>query len=85
MMIGTVDVYSDISCPWCFIGTRRLEAMLRERYRADPRTMFARVEAAATTRGVRGVPFFIINEKLAFSGAQPVEVFRGAIARALEA
>lgn len=212
-MTGTVDIYSDISCPWCFIGTRRLAAvladgatadgepveltvrhhpfrlhpdapaggidlpaMLRERYNVDPRVMFERVESAArdvgipldlskqpraydTTaahtlirhaeakgtqaelvdaifaayflqgrdissadvlaeaaaphgfgadevarilgdeeelaftrheaemagrRGVRGVPFFIFNERLALSGAQPAEVFRGAIEQAFE-
>lgn len=200
-----IDVFSDISCPWCFIGTRRLEsviealdddvrvsvrhhpyqlhpdapaggidlpAMLRERYGADPATMFARVEEAAAgagitldlaaqpraydtaaahtllrhaeekgtqralvdalfvayfieardisdadvladvaqrhgftreearrlvvdedelaytrhesraaaTDGVRGVPLFIFNDKLAISGAQPAEAFRRAIA-----
>lgn len=80
-----IDVFSDISCPWCFIGMRRLEsvlgtlegdrtvtvrhhpyqlhpdapaggidlpAMLRERYGADPATMFARVEAAAAGAGI---------------------------------
>ncbi|HET8771098.1 MAG TPA: DsbA family oxidoreductase [Gemmatimonadaceae bacterium] len=202
-----IDVFSDISCPWCFIGTRRLEsvladlpdhqrvivrhhpyqlhpdapaggidlpAMLRERYGADPTTMFARVEEAAAgagialdlsaqpraydtaaahtlirhagekgtqralvdalfvayfvgardisdiavlsdvaerhgfacdetqrlvtdpdelaytrhearvaaTSGVRGVPLFIFNDKLAISGAQPAHAFRRAIASA---
>jgi predicted DsbA family dithiol-disulfide isomerase len=24
----TIDVYSDVVCPWCFIGTRRLSAVL---------------------------------------------------------
>jgi len=23
-----VDVWSDISCPWCFVGTRRLQQAL---------------------------------------------------------
>ena len=27
----TVDVVSDIVCPWCYIGKRRLEAALTER------------------------------------------------------
>ncbi len=27
----TIDVYSDVVCPWCFLGKRRLEAALRER------------------------------------------------------
>jgi predicted DsbA family dithiol-disulfide isomerase len=31
----TVDVWSDIACPWCFIGKRRLEAALREFPHAD--------------------------------------------------
>jgi predicted DsbA family dithiol-disulfide isomerase len=26
----TIDVYSDVICPWCFIGKRRLEAAVRE-------------------------------------------------------
>ena len=203
-----VDVYSDIACPWCFIGTRRLEAviaslggevdvqvrhhayllhphappegidlpqMLRQRYGADPRAMFARVESAARDEGIEldlskqpyayntiaahmlvrhaaakgtqaalvdalfvayfqearnvsdaavlvdvatrhgfaadevrrlvgdeaelaitrqealeashggitGVPFFILNDRYSLSGAQPSEVFRLAIAKAL--
>ena len=80
-----IDVYTDISCPWCFIGMRRLRgvldemagsvaasvhhhpyllhpdapaegvdlhALLKERYGADPRPMFGRVEAAAREAGI---------------------------------
>ncbi len=25
-----VDIWSDIACPWCFIGKRRFEAGLRQ-------------------------------------------------------
>ena len=25
----TIDVWSDIACPWCYIGKRRLEAALQ--------------------------------------------------------
>lgn len=205
-----IDIYSDIACPWCFIGTRRLQAaidtlgdevevavrhhayllnpnappeginlheMLERRYGSDPRPMFARVESAAreagipldlskqanaydttaahtllrhaaeqgtqseladalfvayfldarnisdpevlvdvatrhgfaraqverlvgdgaelaltrleahdaTLMGVRGVPLFILNGRYSLSGAQPAEIFREAIVRALEA
>jgi predicted DsbA family dithiol-disulfide isomerase len=205
-----LDIYSDIGCPWCFIGARRLDAviaeladevevtvryqpyllhpdvpaegidlqeMLREKYGTDPRAIFDRVEAAArdegipldldkqpraynTTaahtllrhaydrgtqaalsdalfsayfldardvtdtavlvelatehgftaeeveqlvrdeeeldltrfeaqragaQGIRGVPFFVLDNRFALSGAQPAEAFREAIARALEA
>lgn len=210
MSILQIDLYSDIACPWCFIGTRQLAAvidslgggvhaeirhhafllnpgappegidvrqMLSERYGSDPRPMFARVEAVAreagipldltrqrraydtsaahtllrhapakgtqseladalfvayfldarnvsdvevlvdvasrhgftaeevrqllhdgselaltrldaqnaSRRGVSGVPLFILNERFALSGAQPPEIFREAIEKALEA
>jgi len=39
----TVDVVSDVVCPWCYIGKRRLEAALAELTRREP-------ELAATVR-----------------------------------
>jgi predicted DsbA family dithiol-disulfide isomerase len=79
----TIDVFSDIVCPWCFIGTQRLEKVLRDRgteadityrtflldpntppegtnipdmirakYGRDPAPMFARVEAEARNTGI---------------------------------
>lgn len=27
----TIDIWSDVICPWCYLGKRRLEAALRER------------------------------------------------------
>ena len=30
----TIDVFSDIVCPWCFIGKRRLERALEQTHRA---------------------------------------------------
>ena len=32
----TVDVWSDVICPWCYIGKRRLEAALRK-FEASPK------------------------------------------------
>jgi len=32
----TVDVVSDVVCPWCYIGKRRLEAALAELARQEP-------------------------------------------------
>ena len=204
-MSRTVDVVSDFVCPWCYIGTRRLDDVLakrgvdarvtyhpflldssipiegvdlrerlRRKYGRDPETMFARVEAAAkdagvsldfakvrrypstlrahalvaravdkgtqralaramfeayfgegkdlgaldvladlgerhgfsrdeataiasdddqlaevraaaadaAAQGIDGVPFFVFDERVAFSGAQPVEVFERALAAA---
>jgi predicted DsbA family dithiol-disulfide isomerase len=36
-------------------------------------------EAWATQNGVRGVPFYLIDDQVSLSGAQPVEVFKEAI------
>ncbi len=42
----------------------------------------AEAEAAARS-GIRGVPFFVVNDRFAISGAQPPEVFREALDEAL--
>jgi len=39
-------------------------------------------EQDARELGINGVPFFVIDERLAVSGAQPVAVFKGALERA---
>jgi predicted DsbA family dithiol-disulfide isomerase len=182
-----IEVVSDFVCPWCFIGTRRLEQALagteadvtyrpflldptippegidlrdnlRKKFGRDPDGMFGRVEAAArdagipldfskvrrypstvrahalvrrakdpralanaffeayflqgrdigapdvlaelagsseleetelelvreeareaSAEGITGVPFFVFDGKIAFSGAQPAEVFQKAL------
>lgn len=38
-------------------------------------------EEIAAELGIRGVPFFVFNKKLAVSGAQPVEVFKEIISK----
>jgi predicted DsbA family dithiol-disulfide isomerase len=81
----TIDLFSDLVCPWCFIGATRLEQaleglvdevtaevcyhpffldpnvppagvsipdMLRKKYGADPRQLWARVESAARESGL---------------------------------
>jgi predicted DsbA family dithiol-disulfide isomerase len=40
-------------------------------------------EARAAKLGITGVPFFVINEKVGISGAQPVETFTQALQQAL--
>lgn len=39
-------------------------------------------EAAARQIGITGVPFFVLDERLAVSGAQPVETFERALTQA---
>jgi len=83
----SIDLFSDVVCPWCHIGTAQLDtalarlaaedgvtatvtyhpflldpstppegvdlvARLRSKYGADPRTMFARVEQAGRNAGL---------------------------------
>ena len=42
-----------------------------------------RLANAAAAQGIRGVPFFVFNQKYALSGAQPEDVFIEAIERTL--
>ena len=35
--ILAIDVWSDVVCPWCYLGTRRLEAALRARPQIEAR------------------------------------------------
>ncbi|MDR7240118.1 DsbA family oxidoreductase [Neobacillus drentensis] len=41
-------------------------------------------ESLAQQYGVRGVPYFVINQKYAISGAQPTETFMGALQKVWE-
>jgi predicted DsbA family dithiol-disulfide isomerase len=78
-----IEVFSDVVCPWCYVGSHRLDRvlaeepeqhdvvyrpffldpttpesgmdiadMLRRKYGADPRQMWARVESAARESGL---------------------------------
>ncbi|ACJ33987.1 DsbA family oxidoreductase [Anoxybacillus flavithermus] len=58
------------------LDRKEVEMMLdSERYAEHVRNE----EAIAAQLGVRGVPFFVLNQKYAISGAQPVDVFRQAL------
>ncbi|MCX8046505.1 MAG: DsbA family oxidoreductase [Anoxybacillus gonensis] len=58
------------------VDRKEAEAVLdSERYAEQVRNE----EAIAAQLGVRGVPFFVLNQKYAISGAQPVDVFRQAL------
>jgi len=58
-----------------------------ERGPRDARERYVRAEVREEERdaqklGIRGVPFFVIGDKYAVSGAQPAEVLLGAIEKA---
>jgi predicted DsbA family dithiol-disulfide isomerase len=54
------------------------EVLDGDRYSSDVR----RDEAIAREFGINGVPFFVLGGRLGVSGAQPVDVLRGALDRA---
>jgi predicted DsbA family dithiol-disulfide isomerase len=56
------------------------ELLAGDRGAADVR----RWEQTGQRLGISGVPFFVINEKVAVSGAQPPEMFRAAIEQTAE-
>lgn len=66
-----VEIWSDIACPWCYIGERRFEAALEqfERYAGEVRVG----GRAAGELGISAVPTFVVDRKLGASGAQPPE------------
>lgn len=51
-----------------------------EAYKAEVR----KDESEASRLGIRGVPYFVINEKYGISGAQPVSVFLNSFKEAIE-
>ncbi len=79
----------DIGDMETLIGIGIRFGMPADRLRMDLRgeTVRAQVTAEAQTAGrlgISGVPFFIVNDKYAFSGAQPPEVILDVLRRVVE-
>lgn len=110
-----IDIFSDVVCPWCFIGTERLRSvlsawseplsvdvayhpflldpstppegvviadMLRQKYGADPRAMWDRVEGIA--RDV-GLELDLEKQKLMVPTARAHTLLRHAQAKGTQA
>lgn len=60
------------------LGKNEVEAVLASDTHGDD---VRQDQAEAQALGIRGVPFFLFNDKYAVSGAQPVETFLGALQR----
>ena len=82
-----IDVWADLVCPWCFIGKKRLQRALEQFEDNDDVTTqlldscdyLDRVNAdQATARepSASGVPFFVFNNAMSLSVAQPVAAFQ---------
>ena len=77
--LSSFEVLTDISTE---IGLNReeVEKVLKNN---DFATNVRMDESEAQMKGIRSVPFFVIDEKYPISGAQPVEVFKKIIKKAL--
>lgn len=77
--VGDVDVLADIASHHGF-DEDEARALV-----SDDEELRATRQAASrmASQGIDGVPFFILDQRLALSGAQPVETMKAAIARAL--
>ncbi|AKF11103.1 DsbA family oxidoreductase [Sandaracinus amylolyticus] len=78
--VGSIDELVAIASAHGFEADEA-RALLRD----DAELRRTRDEAAAVaSQGISGVPFFVFGERLAFSGAQSVDVMKSVIARALD-
>ena len=72
-----IDIVSDVICPWCFIGKRRLERALKMRPEVDVSMSWRafQLNPEMPRAGIEGVPCFIVDGGYALSGAQEPEFF----------
>ena len=75
-----IEIASDVVCPWCYIGKRRLEKAL-ESLKGEVEVKEERVRGY----GISGVPTFIFNKTSGLSGAYPPEMLAQAIREAASA
>jgi len=92
-----LDIISDVVCPWCIIGYKRLEKAISEmgiQDKADE--ALARLDDSAVRKrvqdqeeywrnlGVLSVPTVVFNHASALTGAQPVDVYKEVLAELIE-
>lgn len=72
----TVEIWSDIVCPWCYLGKRRFErALERFRHRDDVETRWRSLELDPSATSVD--PMTLPERMLNVLGASPTEAQRG--------
>ena len=77
--IGDPEVLVAIAAE-CGLNAEATRAVLSERATLD---QIAALDASVRQQGVTGVPFFIFNQKVALSGAQPPEVLLDAMEKSV--
>ncbi len=77
--IGDLDVLIAIATE-CGLNADATRAVLSERATLD---QIAAQDASARQQGISGVPYFIFNQKVALSGAQPADVLLDAMEKSV--
>jgi predicted DsbA family dithiol-disulfide isomerase len=77
--IGDIDVLIEIA-ERCGMDGANVRATLNDAFALD---RVANADASVRAQGVNGVPFFVFNQKLALSGAQPPETMFDAMTQSL--
>ena len=70
-----VEIWADVVCPWCYLGTRHFEQVLERFPHRD------QVEVIYRSYGVSGAPFVVIDRRYGISGAQPPETIAAVLER----
>lgn len=78
--VSSPAVLTELAAPFGFTADE-VQRLLGD---ASERAATQKEAEMAARSGIRGVPFFVFNERLAMSGCQPEQVFSEAIAEALE-
>jgi predicted DsbA family dithiol-disulfide isomerase len=78
--VGRIDELVDLAAEVGLDATEVRAALTGDHYTADVEQDVAQ----AAAYGIRGVPFFVLDGRLAVSGAQPPEVFASALRQATE-
>jgi predicted DsbA family dithiol-disulfide isomerase len=78
--VGRLDELVDLAAEVGLDATEVRTALTGDDYTADVEQDVAQ----AAAYGIRGVPFFVLDGRLAVSGAQPPEVFASALRQATE-
>ncbi|HET6403985.1 MAG TPA: DsbA family oxidoreductase [Candidatus Thermoplasmatota archaeon] len=74
-----IDVWSDIACPWCWLGKRHLDLALERAGVKDAQVQFRSFELQPNMRGTRPVREYLLER---FGSAEAVDAAHERLARA---
>jgi protein disulfide-isomerase len=67
-----IEIWSDIMCPFCYIGKRNFESALKQFAHAED--LVIEWKSFQLDPAMAEVPFFVVDRKYAIVGAQPPAV-----------